>query len=103
MRRPPRRRVGRPQRRGLVALAGGDARIGNGAGSPGRLGEGGHGEEERGSGEEMTHQWKKWPPFTSSAWPVIARDRSEAKKITASAISADVGMWFSAVRDAISA
>ena len=24
-------------------------------------------------------QWKKWPPLTSRAWPVMTRDRSEAK------------------------
>src|SRR5262245_58943469 len=37
-------------------------------------------------------QSKKWPPFTSSAWPVTARARSEAKNTTASAISSESGM-----------
>src|SRR6185369_5590415 len=37
-------------------------------------------------------QWKKCPPFTSSAWPVQPRDRSDAKKRMASAISVESGM-----------
>ena len=54
-----------------------------------------------GSGAPRPAQWKMCPPLTSSAWPVTTRDRSEAKKSTASAISAEVGMWLSAVRAAI--
>ena len=42
-------------------------------------------------------QWKTWPPFTSSDCPVTTRERSEAKKTTASAISSEVGRWRSAV------
>ena len=46
--------------------------------------------------EEPRH-WKTCPPFTSSDCPVITRERSEAKKTTAGAISSEVGRWRSAV------
>src|SRR5262249_59719119 len=52
--------------------------------------------------QRQRHQWKKCPPFTSSAWPVTTRDRSDAKNTTASAISAEGGMRFKLVRLAVS-
>ena len=47
-------------------------------------------------------QWKTSPPFTSSAWPVITDERSDAKKTTAFAVSSSVGISPSGIAAATS-
>jgi hypothetical protein len=58
--------------------------------------------EREQDGRENPRQYISMPPLTSSVWPVIQDDRSEAKKSTAPEISSESGMRPSGICDAIS-